>query len=363
MAFKLRKVCHPDLNHFHRNLAMISAWIFLFSVVWCASPVRGAHANPLTMAPGSEDCLYEPAYDSLILRALDQLYQMEYTAADSLLSTLPEIPARSYFRGVVLANRFNDLGDTASLFKAEQLWDSISQTSHSAPDSHTSSDFYLGLANMQLSYVASVTQQTLQATRLGRKAVNTLKPLANKAEAGAYLALYDYYKATVIKKVDWLPFVHSDQNGPVLRLQNAAQRSRYLKVFLQTTLLWLFYDTGRLDSGLNLIDAFLTHYPKNRLYRQIKADFLFRKGDLASARVLQEALQREYAAIRTSQAALACVPTGYLSSVGNLAKIYAKQNEQKLLASQMALWHSDTFHSTLYWLPSSLKKEVAAIQF
>ncbi len=363
MAFKLRKVCHPDLNHFHRNLAMISAWIFQFSVVWCASPVHGAHANPLTMAPESEDCLYEPAYDSLILRALDQLYQMEYTAADSLLSTLPEIPARSYFRGLVLANRFNDLGDTASLFKAERLWDSLSQISRSTPDSHTSSDIYSGLTNMQLSYVASVTQQPLQATRLGRKAVSALKPLAHKAEASAYLALYDYYKATVLKKVDWLPFVHSDQEGPVLRLQNAAQRSRYLKVFLQTTLLWLYYDTGRLDSGLNLIDAFLTRYPKNRLYRQIKADFLFRKGDLSTARVLQEALQQEYAAIRISKSSQKCVPTGYLSSVGNLAKIYAKQNEQKLLARQMELWHSNAFHSTLYWLPSSLKKEVTAIKY
>jgi hypothetical protein len=224
-------------------------------------------------------------------------------------------------------------------------------------------DFYLGLTTMQLSYVASITHQTLQATRLGRKAVSALKPLANKAEASAYLALYDYYMATVLKKVDWLPFVHSDQDGPVLRLQNAAQRSRYLKVFLQTTLLWLFYDTGRWDSGLNLIDDFLTHYPKNRLYRQIKADFLFRKGDFASARVLQEALQQEYATIRMSLAPQTYVPTGYLSSVGNLAKIYARQKEQKLLTSQMALWHSNAFHSTLYWLPGSLKKEVAAIKY
>jgi len=280
---------------------------------------------------------------------------MDYAGADSTFATLPAIPARAYFRGLVWVNRYNDLGDTSALFHAQALWDSLDQAGNSP-------GLYLGLTELQLSYVAGVTRRKVTAARLGRKAVVRLEPFADKAEAEAALALYDYYKASLLKGVDWIPFVKADEEGPLSRLESAIPRSRYLQDILQTTLLWLYYDRGKYNAGLAIIDAFLARYPQNRLYRQIQADFRFRMGDVEAARKIHEALEREYLGLHQAYPAPGYLPIGYLSSVGNLAKIYASQKQPELLRKQLAIWQTPESQSVMDWLPASLKQEVKTLR-
>ena len=304
-------------------------------------------------------CLYEPAYDSLILRALDLLYRMDYSAADSAFNTLPDIPARSYFRGLVLVNRFNDLGDTAALFRAKALWEKFDQSTSATANNNQA--LYRGLTELQLSYVAGVTGRQIRAARLGRQAIGKVRPFAGKAEADAAMALYDYYKASLLKGVDWVPFVTADEEAPLAKLEKAIPESRYLREILQTTLLWLYYDREKFATGLGLIEAFLKRYPENRLYRQIQADFYFRKGDVALARSLHEELRREYTELGKAYPSPPYLPIGYLSSVGNLAKIYASQKQPELMEGQLKVWQAPEFRSLMDWLPSSLKREVKSL--
>jgi hypothetical protein len=201
--------------------------------------------------------------------------------------------------------------------------------------------------------------------------VQHLAPLAQFAEAEAALALYDYYKAQLLKGVAWLPFVKADRQGTLNRLEAAIPRSPYLGEILETSLLWIYYDAGRYGDGLPAIRNFLARHPGNRPYRQMLADFLFRRGDTASADLdsalaLHVRLAAEYQALKAVYPPPAYLPLGYLCSVGNLAKIYASrpssQKRSDLLEQQFAIWYSPEYSGIMKWLPASLEREVSTLR-
>ena len=362
---------------FHLKFTVIGAVAkALLLTLALLSETTASDSRPIALQP-----LIEPRYDSLILRALDQMSRGAYASADSLLLSLPDIPARAYFHGLALATRCNDLGDTAALTAASREWERIEAAgeisgSPFANDPHLG--LYRGLSELQLSYVASVRGGRIRAARLGRKAVKTLEPFAAYAEAEAALALYDYYKAQLLQGVSWIPFVNPDRAGPLRRLEAAIPRSHYLADILETSLLWIYYDAGRYDDGLAPIRRYLARYPGNRPARQMLADFLFRRrapsGDLDSALIIHSALAREYQALEPAYPPPAYLPVGYLCSVGNLAKIYAALPPSKTapnsspkahsdaLRRQLAIWYSPRYSGIISWLPASLTREVELLE-
>jgi hypothetical protein len=352
MSFKSSKVSHP------------SPFLFQFQRLLPAIPLL---AFSLVAAGPEKICLYEPRYDSTLLSALDRMYRADYAGSDSLLrAKLPAgAAAQAYFRGLVLVNRFNDLGDSAALSQAARLWQDVA--ARDAKDSLAA--LYAGLSDLQLSYVASLRGHAVRAATLASRANGKLKALAGFAEADAALALYDYYKAVLLKGVAWIPFVKADVDGPLRRLEAAVPKSRYLREVLQTSLLWLYYDDGRYDEGLARIDAFLARYPANRLGRQMQADFHFRKKDFARTGEIQESLKAEYARLESalppgapgSASRSPTLPLGYLSAVGNLAKVYDALNQPDLKQKNLSEWSTPEYRKVLPWLPASLRREVKAI--
>lgn len=325
----------------------------------------------VTSTTPAPNCLFEPLYDAVILKALDLMFRMNYSASDSLLQTMPDVPARAYFQGLVGLNRFNDLGDTSALYLAQALWIKLDASTFNPSkkpeqvflnDPSESLDLYQGLSELQLSYVAGLTGHPIKAATLGRKAISRLERHSENAEAKAAIALYRYYKAALVKKVDWVPFVHADLSTPFQSLERSIPQSHYLQEILQTSLLWLYYDQGRLDLGLTLIARFLSRYPQNRLYRQIQADFEFRKGDFSKALNHQVELNLEYEKMLQADSNGKYLPLGYLSSVGNLAKVYHSLNQTDLLQKQLRIWHEARYTKFMVWIPSSLKSEVAGLK-
>jgi tetratricopeptide (TPR) repeat protein len=347
MPFKSIKVSHPGTFLFH---------LHALSIATLTLPVL------LRAADAPRVCLTEPRYDSAIVSALDRMYQSEYRPADSLLrgALPPRSAALAYFRGLILFNRFNDLGDTAALSQSAALWEDIVKR-EGADSGDANLPLYVGLSELQLSYAASLSGHPLRAANLGRKANNKLKPLRGFAEADAALALYDYYKAALMKGVSWLPFVEADVAGPLHRLELAVPQSRYMCKVLQTSLLWLYYDGGRYDEGIALLDAFLARYPGNRLCRQIKADFLFRKKEFAAAGDIQEKLKEEYERLGAGGTAPGCLPIGYLSAIGNLVKVNAALDRPELRKKYLSVWSSSEYRDVMPWLPASLRREVKAL--
>lgn len=304
------------------------------------------------------------------MASLDLLQRGAYAAADSLLRTLPDIPARAYFRGLVLAGECNDLGDTAALSEAERQWERIDRAGD-GKDSALAGDpqygLYRGLAELQLSYVAGIHGGRIQAARLGRRAAKRLEAYRGIAEAAAALALYEYYKAELLQGIDWIPFVRADRARPLRDLEAAVPRSRYLHATLLASLLWIYYDTGRYRDGMPAIRGFLARYPGNRVWRQMLADFHFRgaasgAGSLDSALSLHLALAGEYRSLADAEPETGRLPLGYLCSVGNLAKIHAARKEPEALRRELDIWDAPRYHALKPWLPASLVREVEALR-
>ena len=343
---------------FHLKSTVIPGWAkALFLALAVLSETDASTRFPPVLS------LTEKTHDSLILNGLDSMQRGNYASAESVMASLPDIPARGYFRGLVLAAKSADLGDTAALSIAAGEWKRLDDAGERSPDPQYV--LYRGLSQLQLSYVASERGGRITAARLGRKAAKTLEPVAAYVEAEAALALFDYYKAQLLKGVSWLPFVTADREGPLKRLEAAIPRSHYLKDVLETSLLWIHYDAGRYDAGLPAIRAFLARYPGNRPARAMLADFLFRKGgkaDLDSALALHLRLAAEYQSIFASARPGSLLPVGYLCSVGNLAKIYAARKESDALRGQLSIWNSPAHRGIMDWLPESLVREVGALK-
>jgi hypothetical protein len=297
---------------------------------------------------------------------MENIYGAEYAAADSILSALPDGPARAYFRGLVGINRFNDLGDTAALAAAEILWDRLDRAGDSAASvlrRDPNYPLYRGLSQLQSSYVANLRGGRVRSALLGRKAVKTLSPLRRFAEAEAALALYDYYKAEILEGVNWIPFVSkADRERPLRILAEAIPRSRYLKDVLHTSLIWIYYDLGRYPQGVEPINTFLAAHPRNRPYRAMLADFRYRQGDLDSAQRIHMALAAEYLGMGRKASVPGRLPLGYLGSVGNLAKISASRKRKDELDRHLAVWNSPEYGGILKWLPASLRREVDSLK-
>lgn len=325
----------------------------------------------------------KPWIDSVLVSGLDRMYRADYAGADSLFTNhlVRRSLVQGYFQGLNHFQRFNDLGDMSSLQAAESLWTAVADSRIRNSDSRSpvasaNIDLYLGLSTLQLSYVASIRGSGVKSARLGRKAASQLRPLAGKAEADAALALYDYYKATLLKGLSWVPFVEADAASPLARLEASVPKSRYLAEVLQTSLLWLYYDARRFEEGLRRIEAFLSRYPDHRTARAMRADFLYRRAlarralaqkkglpdtlDLFAARDIQESLRKEYEIRLETCPSPKCIPLGYLASVGNLVKIYGKLGQPDLRRKYATIWSSPKFRPFLSWMPGSLKREVDA---
>jgi hypothetical protein len=351
---------------------MAMALIPLLMLFSLARPANGSPDAPSAKpspAPRFRP-LYEPAYDSLLRTALDRLGDADYAAADSLLRRIPDVPARAYFRGLALAERCHDLGDTAALSEAESEWARLLRTDAGADGpgmGGADSGIYRGLAELQMSYVSSLRGARLTAARQGRRAAGLLAAHRGIAEAEAALALYDYYKAELLKGIAWLPFVHADRDEPLHRIEAAVSASGYLQETLRASLLWIYYDRGRYADGLPAIRRELARHPGNRIWRAMLADFHFRgaadgTGSLDSALSLHLALAAEYRALDSVRASPPNLPLGYLCSVGNLAKIYAARGNREAERGQLEIWDSSRYAGIRHWLPSSLVREVDALR-
>jgi tetratricopeptide (TPR) repeat protein len=314
-----------------------------------------------------------PAPDevTLVRTALDQVYRMEYAAAEETLTKglPPESPSRPYFAGLACMNRFLDWGDTVALRRAEGYWEKLSPRGEPSKlfektDARTLK-LYRGLAGVQLSYAASLRGQRLRSAGLALAARDRLDALSDP-EARATLHLFDYYRGRFLEK---LPFVEE----PAFDLEaftDAVRSAPALREMFQGSLFWIHMDHRRYGAAQALAADFLDRYPGNRLMRQMRGDVFLKAGKLAEARATYEKLREEYAALNSGTGTGGALgtsgggresgrlPLGYYRCVGNLARIEAAAGnlrEAKLLKAE---WARAERLGLMPWLPPVLKRDL-----
>lgn len=296
---------------------------------------------------------------ALVRKALDQVYRMDYVAAEETLTKgLPaESPSRPYFAGLACMNRFLDWGDTVALRRAEGYWENLSPRGE-ASKAYRKTDpgdlqLYRGLAGVQLSYAATLRGQRLRAASLAL-ASNSLLADLKAPEARATRMLYEYYRGRILEN---LPFVSEAELG-VPGFRAAVAEAPALREMFQGSLFWIHMDGARYPEAQAIATEFLERFPENRLMRQMRADVLFRSGKTAEARAAYEKLREEYAALPTTAGRL---PLGYFRCVGNLARIQAAAGDRRGAEARRAEWNRAEGLDLMPWLPPQLRRDLARL--
>lgn len=292
-------------------------------------------------------------------KALDQVYRMEYAAAEETLTKglPPESPARPYFMGLACMNRFLDLGDTLALRRGEGYLETLSPRGEASPVFRKTEPgelrLYRGLAGVQLSYAATLRGQRLRAAALALAADGLLENL-KAPEARATRMLFAYYRGRLLEK---LPFV-DEAALDVPAFRDAVAESPALREMFLGSLFWIHMDARRYGAAQAIAADFLDRFPENRLMRQMRGDLWFRSGKPAEARAAYEKLRDEYAALPAGAGRL---PLGYYRCVGNLARIEAAAGNRAAAAARLAEWNRAESLGLMPWLPPVLRRDLARL--
>jgi len=296
---------------------------------------------------------------------------MQYERALSKLKSplLDSLPLARYLRGLVLLNREEDWGDTAAFWKAVDLWsglwkeappsrlDKADPVSDSLGRTENQGELVRALAGLQWAAAEQFRGHAWKSASLSLKAREKLKPLRDCPEAEAALALFEYYRGSLLSS---LPFISVDPNRSLARLDSSAALAGRLGPLFRTAWIWMIFDQKQYDKGLKAIDRYLTSFPGHRLYRQMEGDFEFHRGQTAKALEVYRGVRDTYA-LDTLWRSENRLPLGYLAACGNLARIHAALGHRDSTHYYLALWRDPKFEKAQPWLPASLKKALKSL--
>jgi hypothetical protein len=307
----------------------------------------------------------------VVRQAIDHMSRMNYDAAETGLTRgLPTTsPARFYFAGLAVMNRFVDLGDTNALRRAEAYWEPL--TPKGAPHPHfkkTNTDLlnlYRGLTGMQLSYAASLRGQQFRSTTMALASRPLLKSLVSESEAPgerrskypeaqASLQLFEYYRERLLSK---LPLIDNTEFD-VKSYRLAAEGSPPLRDMFLASLFWIHIDQGQFAAAEAVSSEYLTRFPQNRLARQMHASGLYRWGRLEEAYRITLDLKSEYSKLPRDPGTL---PLGYYRAVGNLARLAAARGMDREAEALKVEWMKAEKAGLTPWLPSVLRRDLARL--
>jgi hypothetical protein len=309
--------------------------------------------------------MQEETHDQLIRDFLNCLYQQKYKTADSLLNRgfNGNEPGYLYFKGLLFCTVFNDYGDTSSLNHSKHYWEKLKESIEkegniSNKKSSVPLALYHGLTLMQISYISSVKYHFFNSILQARSGIKILKRQNHFLEAQCAVQIYEYYKNDLLKSLNWLPFFEVDKTKQRRFLEQNYSRSRYLAIIFLTPLIWMQFDEGKYQKGLDFTRSFLNKFPENRIYRLMEADFYYKMKKYAQSAEIFEDIKSEYLKIYSELNKKKCIKINYYCAAGNLVRVYDAMRNQEGKNRNAAIWFSDECDKVRKWLPASLVKDL-----
>ncbi len=311
---------------------------------------------------------HEVHYHKIITSGLHHIYQQDYLGADSIFSA--GFPDKSisglYFKGFLNIVVFDDIGDTLALGRAKGFFQQIERINlkgnYKDTLSSNSPELYLGLSYMQLSYIFSTNSEYLKSVLAARKGLKILKKHDLCLEAQCTRQIYQYYKKRLFSFLRWLPLVDINQQESREFLQEHYYQSNYFSNVLLLSYLWMLFDIGENQTGLNYIEEVLRVYPQSRIFNLIKADFLYKLHRYKESSKIFEAVKMEYQHLYNDDNN-SCVPINYLSAVGNLLRLYSDMGDTLKRNHNGQIWFSPETQKQNKWLPPSLSKDLERFRY
>lgn len=308
------------------------------------------------------ETLVAPQYNNAIRQSMNAAFALDDKMAHKILfDSLPASnPSAQYFNGLLHMTRFGDLGDTASLRKAEDIFNKLADGKSTPTDSllHKKYGPFRGLAFLQLSYIASLRGQTFRTALAARKGQQILEKFPEITEVKAALLTLAYYKSALLSRFNWLPLVHTESSVPREKLANLNLEQSPLQEFFMGGLLWMYYDAKKMDRAHTLAKQLLKLHPESRIFLEYRADCLFRLGQIEEADVIYQSLEKKYKEQFSKSPCTPCLPIGEAAAIGNQIKVSKALGQRERESKLRQRWNSPSISTAHRWLAPSLLREV-----
>ena len=276
-----------------------------------------------------------PAQDALAHRVLASTLAAQYPLAAQQADSMWRLDrdAGTFFRTMVMLSRYDDLGDTLDLFRAQAFLDTV----------QVRAQFWECLRLFQLGFVRSELHANMSAALATRKAAKGFQEF-DLLEARAFYAIYGYYMEGATA---WVPF-STDKRAQMLSTLDSASlgTSVYWPVF-STSLAWMRFDRKEYAQGLAIAERSLARAPGHAVFTQLRGDMLYRLGKYAEAAKVYEQSAETYA-VRAPNS------VRWWSAAGNLVRIYHALGDKARMAAWQARFREPRFQAVKPWMPASL---------
>ena len=278
--------------------------------------------------------------ENLVEKVTAQTMALDYKTA---LNTAQAIKAKDegvgcVIESIVQVSMYDDLGDTAALFKASESLDKCKALG-----------LWQGLQMFELGFVQSETGHSFKGAMKTRSAAKLFED-SKELDPQAFYAIYAYY---VDQSFSWLPFKSDNRSHYLSVLDSASKVSKRFWPLFLTPLIWMYYDKEDFKKGLDLSERGLRKSPNHPVLLQIKADMLYRLKRYDEAAKIYEQSAESYLK-RTGKS------IRYWCSALNLIRIYNDQGDQKAAQAWREKLKDPAYKALEKWMPGSLMDDLKA---
>ena len=274
----------------------------------------------------------------LVEQATAQTMALDYKAA---LNTAQSLKAKDEGAGCVIESivrisMYDDLGDTAALFKAGESLEKCK-----------AQGLWQGLQMFELGFVQSETGHSIKGAMKTRSAAKMFED-SKEMDPKAFYAIYAYY---VDQSFSWLPFKSDNRSEYLAVLDSASLKSKRFWPLFLAPLIWMHYDKEDFETGLKLSERGLKKAPAHPVMLQIKADMLYRLKRFDEAAKFYEQSAESYLK-RTGKS------IRYWCSVLNLIRIYNDKGDKQKAATWRGKLDDPAYKAQKNWMPGSLMDDL-----
>lgn len=276
--------------------------------------------------------------ERLVEKATGETMALDYKAA---LNTAQALKAKDEGAGCVIESivrisMYDDLGDTAALFKAGESLEKCK-----------AQGLWQGLQMFELGFVQSETGHSIKGAMKTRSAAKMFED-SKELDPKAFYAIYAYY---VDQSFSWLPFKSDNRSHYLTVLDSASKVSKRFWPLFLAPLIWMHYDKEDFETGLKLSERGLKKAPSHPVMLQIKADMLYRLKRYDEAAKIYEQSAESYLK-RTGKS------IRYWCSVLNLIRIYNDKGDQKAAQAWRDKLKAPEYKALEKWMPGSLMDDL-----
>ena len=277
-------------------------------------------------------------WNSEISAILDLTVSQKYKDAFLKLETFKTSNANiaCVLEGIIHISRYDDLGDTLSLFRADTVLNRCK-----------SIGYWDALRVFEIGYVQSELGHSFKGAMSTKNAAGKFEDSEN-TDARAFYAIYAYYMNDAL---NWIPFISDKREKYLKDLTFGAKNSAWFWPLFTTSLIWMHYDRKEYEIGLELADSVLKKIPEHPVFLQIKADMLYRLERYSEAAVIYESSAKNYF-IRTGYS------IRYFCAAANLIRIYHDMNNAEKETEWKSVLKSEAFLKIKHWMPKSLMEDL-----